>query len=166
MFRDVENHVKSCDPCQKASRDYNYKKVPLNPIPISEPFSRLHMDILGSLTPSTENHRYVLLIVDACSGLVERFALVTQDAQTVAKVLFTKTFCRYGAAHCLISDQGSNFMSALVQSLCELLEITRHRTSAYRPQCNGRVEVMNSVIAKSLRAQITDKQEKWADFLP
>lgn len=47
MYRDIDNHVKSCDPCQHATRDYNNKKAPLNPLPITEPFSRLHMDILG-----------------------------------------------------------------------------------------------------------------------
>jgi hypothetical protein len=166
MYRDIENHIKSCDPCQRASRDYNQKPTPLNPLPVSEPFSRLHMDILGPLTLTPEGFKYILLVVDSCTGWIEGFPMVNQNAETVADLLFSQIICRYGAPHSIVSDQGANFLSAVVQSLCEFFNVTRHKTSAYHPACNGRVEVMNSVIAKSLRAQCSTSQEKWAKHLP
>ena len=90
MYRDVENHVKSCDPCQKASREYNKRKAPLVSFSVEAPFSHMHMDILGPLTPSSLPHapsveyKYILLVVDSFSGWCEGFPLVSQDAKTVA----------------------------------------------------------------------------------
>ena len=172
MYRDVENHIKSCDPCQKASRAYHKRKAPLIPFPVEAPFSRLHMDILGPLTPSSQPHapsvkyKYILLVVDSFTGWCEGFPLVSQDAKTVAFLLYSEIFCRYSSPDCIISDQGSQFMSQLVQALCELFQVARHRTAAYKPNCNGRVEVMNTIIAKSLRAYCDNEQEKWATYLP
>jgi len=66
----------------------------------------------------------------------------------------------------IISDQGSNFMSQLVQSLCEMFNVKRHRTTAFHPMANGRVEVMNSSIGKCLRAYCMNNQENWHKNLP
>lgn len=166
MYADVQNYIKTCEQCQKATRNYNPKKAPLNPLPVGEFFSRLHMDILGPLTPTKEGYKYILMVVDACTGWVEGFPLVNQDAETIARTLFSEIICRYGAPHSITSDRGANFLSAIVQSLCELFNITRHKTSAYHPASNGRVEVMNSVIGKSLRALCAEKQTDWAKHLP
>lgn len=166
MYANIERYIKSCDPCQRASRHYNQKKAPLQPLPVSEPFSRLHMDILGPLTPTPENYKYLLLVVDSCTGWIEGWPMVNQDADTVAKILFKEIICRYGAPDCIVSDCGANFLSATVQSLCEFFKITRHTTTAYHPACNGRVEVMNSSIAKSLRAYCAEQQHEWASYLP
>lgn len=132
------------------------------------------MDILGPLTPfapahassSSDKYKYILLVVDSFTGWIEGFPLVSQSAETVAFLLYSEIFCRYGAPECIISDQGANFMSQLVQSLCELFQVARHRTSAYKPACNGRVEVMNNILGKSLRAHCEGCQEKWVNYLP
>ena len=172
MYRDIENHIKSCDACQKASRAYHKRKAPLVPFSVEAPFSRLHMDILGPLPPSSYPHapsveyKYILLVVDSFTGWCEAFPIVSQDAKTVAFVLYSEIFCRYSSPDCIISDQGSNFMSQLVQALCELFQVARHRTSAYKPNCNGRAEVMNTSIGKSLRAYCDGNQEKWVTYLP
>ena len=166
MYRDIEVHIKSCDPCQKATRDFNFKKAPLNPLPVAEPFARLHMDIMGPLPPTPEGYKYLLVVVDACTGWIEGFPLVTQDADSIAHILHSEIICRYGAPHSIVSDRGANFLSAIVQSLCEYYQIARHKTSAYHPACNGRVEAMNSVIAKSLRTYCSETQDQWAKFLP
>ena len=116
------------------------------------PFSHMNINILGPLTPSSLPHapsveyKYILLVVDSFSGWCEGFPLVSQDAKTVAFLLYSEIFCRYSAPECIISDQGSQFMSQLVLALCELFQVARHRKSAYKPNCNGRVEVMNTIL--------------------
>ena len=172
MYTNVEKHVKSCDPCQKESRAYNKRKAPLVQFSVKAPCSSMHMDILGHLTPSSLPHaplveyKYILLVVDSFSGWCAGFPLVSQDAKTVAFFLYSEIFCRYSTPECNISDQGSKFMSQLVHARCELFQVAGHRTSAYKPNCNGRVEVMNIILAKSLRAYCNGNQEKWALFLP
>ena len=52
IFTDVDKYCKSCSTCQKASFK-GVKSAPMIPLPIvSEPFSRIAMDIVGPLPRS------------------------------------------------------------------------------------------------------------------
>lgn len=91
--------------------------------------------------------------------------MVTQDATSIADILFSQIICRFNAPHSIVSDRGSHFLSAVVQSFCEYFSIACHKTSSYHSRCNGRVEAMNSVLTKSLRALCSSDQSKWAKHL-
>ena len=47
-------------------------------------------------------------------------------------------------------------MSSL-QSLCQVLDITSTRTSAYHPYCNGQVECFNYYKVEALLAKVIEK---------
>ena len=64
VFGDVEEFCRTCAVCQKASH-MGVGKAPLMPLPvISEPFSRVAMDIVGPLLTSRAGNRYVLVVCD------------------------------------------------------------------------------------------------------
>ena len=64
IFRDVDMYCKTCSACQKASFK-GVKPAPLIPLPIvSEPFSRIAMDIVGPLPRSRAGNKYILVICD------------------------------------------------------------------------------------------------------
>jgi hypothetical protein len=167
MYTDIYAHVETCTQCQKSKRSYVNNKVPLCPIPIAlHPFSRIHMDILGPLTTSKNKNKYILVIVDSFSGWCKSFPLASQEAQAIAKVLYEEIICRYGAPDVIVSDRGSNFLSKLVASLCELFQITRHHTSSYHPQSNSTVERVNASIGQALRTFCNKSQDDWDQYLP
>ena len=166
MYTDIETYVKSCEECQKAKRDVHGKKAPLQPMPVEDVFSRLHMDILGPITTTKEGYKYILLIMDSFSKWPEAFPLKSQEATEIADVLYRDIFTRYGAPKTIISDRGKNFMSKLISALCEIFQVTRHHTSSYHPQTNSACERMNSVIAQSLRAYCHENQKDWPQKLP
>ena len=124
------------------------------------------MDYLGPFRLSKCGKRWILLVVDSFSGWCEAFALPNADAITTAKVLYSEIFTRYGAPRYLLSDRGANFLSTLVQALCEIFSIKRIRTSSYHPASNSRCEKFNAFINKSLRTMVDDKQEDWPDIIP
>jgi hypothetical protein len=66
----------------------------------------------------------------------------------------------------LLSDQGAEFESSLFQQLCKLAQITKMRTTPYRPSTNGMVErfhrTLNSMLAKAIRSD----QRDWDERLP
>lgn len=139
----------------------------MNPLPIAKRFERWHIDILGPLFKTKEGgFEYILLCVDAGTRWVEAFPLKSQTAVETARVLYKEIFTRYGAPKVLFSDRGRNFMSKLVNALCELFDIKQHHTSAYHPNTNGLVERQNSTVASSLRTYCSDAQEKWTEVLP
>ena len=166
MYKEIYQYVQSCEACQQAKRYIHAHPASLHPLPIGERFSRWHVDILGPLTTTPDGYKYILLCVDSFTKWCEAFPLKTQEASEVAHVIYREIFTRYGAPQVLITDQGRNFMSKLVQALCELFRVTRHRTSSYHPQTNSCAERVNSSLAQALRAYCSDKQTDWADILP
>ena len=166
MFHDVVAYVKSCQECQQAKRKFHAKNAPLQPIPPSDIFGRMHMDIIGPLTKTTCGHRYILLIVDSYSKWCEAFPLKTQEATEIAKVFYSEIICRYGAPDVLVTDRGQNFVSVLIQEICKMFQITKKETSAYHPQTNAACERMNSFIEQSLRTYCNQNQTDWPAYLP
>ncbi len=166
MMRDINCYVGSCITCQQAKRHYGAKPAPLHPIPPTNIFSRMHVDILGPLPTSTEGYKYILLFVDSFSKWCEAFPLKTADAATVAKHLYEDIICRYGAPDSLVSDRGRQFMSKLINEISKLFQITRCFTSSYHPQSNSTCERMNSTIEKTLKAYIDKDQKNWPSILP
>ena len=59
-------------------------------------------------------------------------ALVDATAPVVAK-----PFCYFGLPEEMHSDRGTQFEGELITELCDLLNITKTRTTAYYPQFNG-----------------------------
>ncbi|KAK3101592.1 hypothetical protein FSP39_004699 [Pinctada imbricata] len=166
MHQDIVNYVKSCDRCQLAKRNHNPVKPPMQPMPARDKFECWQIDILGPLQKTKDDYEYILLCIDAGTHWPEAFPLKSQNAKEVANVLFENIFSRYGAPSILFSDRGRNFMSKLINALCEIFEISQYHTSSYKPSTNGLVERQNSVIAQSLRAYCEKDKQSWHKLLP
>ena len=149
----MEEFCKTCVTCQKSSG----KKVPvapLMPLPIiSEPFSRVAMDIVGSLPRSQAGNRYILVLCDYATRYPEAVPLKSIDAEHVAEELI-KIFARVGAPQEILTDQGSNFMSKLLTELYSLLHIHSMRISPYHPQTDGLDERFNKTLKSMLRKAV------------
>ena len=166
MFKDIATYVKTCLDCQQAKRHYGAKRAPLQPLPQEDVFHRWHIDMIGPLPTTNNEHKYILLVVCAFSKWCEAFPMKTAGAPEVAKLLYNEIICRYSAPTTLLSDRGSNFMSKLISELCKLFQITRVHTSSYHPQTNAACERMNSYIEQSLRIYIDSNQTNWDDLQP
>ena len=166
MYATVLDYVKSCDPCQRAKRHFHSHPAPLQNMPIVGRFDRWHMDILGPLSKSSEGHKYILLIVDSYTRWPEAFPLKTQEATEIGKVLYKEIFSRYGAPRSILSDRGQNFMSKLVDAICQLFQVTRLHTSSYHPCTNATCERMNSTLAQAIRTYYPNSDPNWPECLP
>ena len=166
MYQDVVNYVKSCEVCQQSKRDFRKDKIPpLQPLPVAEPFGRIHMDFLGPIK-DVDGYKHILLIVDSFTKWPECFPLKTQEATEVSKILYNEIICRYGAPSAIVTDKAQNFMSSLLTELCKLFQIKKINTTPYHPQTNSACERMNSTIITQLRAMTDKNQQNWPDLLP
>ena len=165
MYQDTREYQQSCTNCQKAKYP-NRRHPPLHPLPPAGVFGRWHMDFIGPFHTSADGKKYILLIVDSFSRWPEAFALPNAEAATVAQVLYSEIFTRYGAPKALVSDRGPQFMSSLVSSLCEIFSVRRSVTTPYHPQSNAVCERFNSYLEASLRAYVDDRQSDWPKMLP
>jgi transposase InsO family protein len=95
----------------------------------------------------------------------EAIALKQHTAQEVAQVLIS-VFTRFGFPCELISDQVSDFMSALMQIFTHEFHIDHIRTSAWHPETNGACERFNGSMKSMLRALSEKFSEAWDLALP
>ena len=86
MYQQVKDYISTYDACQRAKVSRTRHPVPLNPLPIEDVFSRIHVDILCSLPKTKEGFQYVLLIVDSFSKWTDAFPHRTQEAKEVADI--------------------------------------------------------------------------------
>ena len=165
LFRDVREYCRSCERCQKAGGRKS-GKVPLISLPImSVPFERIAMDIVGPLPKSNRGNRYILVICDYATRYPKAIALRSIAAEDIAEELAV-LFSRVGIPNEILTDQGSNFTSKLLQELYKLLHVRQIRTSPYHPQTDGLVERFNQTLKSMLRKTATDEGKDWDKLLP
>ena len=166
MFKDIKIYCQTCEPCQRTKRYVHPRKAELQPLPIGDVFSRVHMDLLGPLPASEQKYRYIFLVCDSFSKWCEAYPLYTMEAKEVAWKLYDEWICRFGCMNSILTDRGSNFMSALMKELCSIFKISKISTSSYHAATNSAAEKMNSVILQKLRIFCNKKQTDWPQLLP
>ncbi|GFW52475.1 retrovirus-related Pol polyprotein from transposon 412 [Trichonephila clavipes] len=66
----------------------------------------------------------------------------------------------------LHSDQGRNFVSAVLKGVCELLGIDKTKTTPLHPQSDGMVERFNRTILNNLSPMVSKNQQDWDQKVP
>ena len=162
---DITRFCRSCHSCQKFGP--RAKKVPMSKMPIiSEPFSRIAIDIVGPITPATNRgHKYILTVIDLATRYPEAVALRNIDTITIAESL-VEVFCRVGVPREILSDRGSQFKSDLMSEIHRLLSIKALYTSPYHAACNGTVERLNGVLKNMLKKVCMDNPADWDRYIP
>ena len=137
MKKDVMLWCRQCNRCQLRNLHPGPRRSQLHQEPVGQPMERIAFDILSFPDMTTEGNTCALVICDYFTKWVEAFALVDHRASTVADVLVTELFLRFGVPRYIHSDQAPEFMSELMTELCQLPEVQRTRTCPYRPQSDG-----------------------------
>jgi hypothetical protein len=118
-------------------------------------------------TVSPEGNRYVQVMTDAYTKVVELDAIPNKSAETVARSFFEKWICRYSVPCQLISDNGKEYCNQVMDCLCDLLGIKHKTTTAYHPASNSSAESFNRSMKKYLTAMLdNDKTLEWEAQLP
>ena len=136
------------------------------PLPlIKKPFQRIAMDIIGPFLRSNNGNKYILTICDYAMRYVEAIPIPNTEAITIAKELVS-VIARFGIPDKILTDQGSNFMSRLLQEMYLLLNISRLRTSPYHPQTDGLMERFNGTLKSMIRKFRASNQKEWDEHHP
>ncbi|KII62695.1 Retrovirus-related Pol polyprotein [Thelohanellus kitauei] len=165
MKQDVENWCQSCVECSQRSKYGKTRRAPLSSSTSGFPFQRLAIDCVGPLNSTERGHKYIIVVGDYFTKWMEAFPTQNIEAKTIAKVIVDEIVCRYGTPESLHSDQGTNFESNLVKEICQLLRITKTRTTPYRPQSDGMVERFNRTFIDMLSKTLKGDSE-WDTYLP
>jgi hypothetical protein len=168
MYADTEAWVKGCSLCGGGKAPAPLLSVaPIGTLPVpTSPFEIVSVDVMGPLQPTPRGNRYILVFTDFLTRWPEAVALPNQEAKTIARALVEQVVCRHGAPAVLLSDRGSPFKATLAEAVYDLLAIDKRSTTAYRPQCNGKTERFNKVLATILKMYVAEDQTNWDEWLP
>lgn len=168
MDKDIEEYVRTCQKCNERKTSVTDRApVPMQiTTPLTRPFQKVALDIVGPLPKTHAGNQYILTFQDHFSKYPEAFPLTDQKAGTIAKVFVEEIICRHGTPEKLLTDQGANFTSELFQEMCKLLRIDKLQTTAYHPESNGIVERSHQTIMAGLSQFIEEDQRNWDVWLP
>ena len=71
----------------------------------------------------------------------------------------------YGFPEKILSDQGRNFESKLLEKLCLLAQVKKMRTMPYRPEGNGSCERLNQTLISMLGALPEEFKFEWTNHV-
>ena len=165
MYQEVSDYTSTCTVCQEMKRDPSKRVAPLKPYQIDPIFSRWHIDFLSGLPTTRNGNKNILLAIDSFSHITEAFALKTQSADEVAKILYENIICRYGCPTTLVADNAANFKSKIVNALCDTFHIKNQSISSYNPHSNGIIEKQVGILTQCLRTLCSETPNKWDEHL-
>ena len=165
MSEDTKDHIKSCETCNLWKFQSRKPRSDLSNYRVGFPLDRVALDIMGPFPISTKRNRYILVIGDHFTRWMEAYPMQTQHAEEVAKLLVHQFISRFGTPLEIHTDQGSNFDSSLFREVCKLLQITKTRTTPYRPCSNGIIERFNKTLGSMIKSFVRDNPDEWDKYI-
>jgi len=162
---DVRLQLARCQPCARYFRGKLTHHGPLQNMVVGEIGEVLALDLTGPHVVSSQGFKYILTMVDHFSRWAEAFPVRNQEAHTVARVVVDQWITRFGCPLQILTDQGPCFESALFKDLCRLLNVTKLRTSSYKPSTNGCLERFHRTLNSMLGKVVSANQRNWPECL-
>lgn len=164
MRQTVANYIRKCLECQKYKAS-NQKPEGLVQTPvISQRFETLSIDLFGPLPVTPQGYRWIFIIEDTMTKWVELFPLISATAIECAQTLLTEIFTRYGMPRKIISDNGVQFVSAVMQQVLSVLGIKQSLIPVYHPESNP-VERKNKDLKVQLAILVNKNHQSWSEHL-
>lgn len=164
MKADISEYIKNCVPCQK------YKPTNLKPSGLlrtptmAQRFEVLSIDLFGPLIPTNTSNKWIFIITDTATRWTELFALQNATSETCAKVLINEIFLRYGVPRRIVSDNGPQFVSELMQYVTNCFGVKQILTPFYHPEANP-VERKNRDLKIQLAILVEEDHGTWDQHL-
>lgn len=130
-------------------------------ISLSEPFVRVHIDIIGPLPKTESGTKYIIVTVDSLTCWPESRTVKNKSSHTVAQFIIAYIITKPGTLKQCVSDQGKEFLNEAVNPLCRLLDTFKSRTVSYNLQFNGTVERFNKTILDNLMEIVNENFAQW-----
>ena len=162
MYALTKRLIVSCEDCQKANASGHLLQSPRHLYEMApRVFGRIHIDMLGKFTLSERNMLYLIVIVDSTSNFVVAIPVRNITTETVVRALHTHFFSVFGIPQKIVSDNGSQFLSALWKQIGKLYNIKMSRISPYNSRANGKVEQKHRTLTAALKGLVRTNNRKW-----
>ena len=127
----------------------------------------LHIAIDTALSFPTSPRGFNVLLVVVCvfTQFVFLRALRDKSARAISAALFG-IFADFGFPRIIQSDNGTEFVNRLMQTMSENCGIDRRLTTAYHPRANGLAERFVGTSTRAIKKLLEEKDTDWDRFVP
>ena len=166
MDQDIKDYVKKCPICQlqKTTRIKNQSESIIPDIPLN-PNDKIALDIFGPLPTTPRGNKYILSIQDRLTRYTTLIPLESETSTAIVEALIEQYIYIYGSPKTILTDQGSNFLSELMDQFEKALKIKHIKTTAFHPQSNGNIERMHSTLNNLIKTSMAENQNNWDENL-
>ncbi|GFX22009.1 retrovirus-related Pol polyprotein from transposon 412 [Trichonephila clavipes] len=165
MRKYISDYIKKCPECARFKAT-NQKPAGLLRTPVySQRFEVIAIDLFGPLPQTDTGKQWIFIVEDCATKWVELFALSQASARQCATTLIEGVFMRHGIPRRIISDNGTQFVCAVLQQICFTLNISQNFIPVYSPQSNP-VERKNRDLKPRLVILVGDDHSSWYSKLP
>jgi hypothetical protein len=166
MKQDVDNFIKQCQVCQQAKHLHTHPQGLLQPLPIPEgAWQNISWDFIEGL-PKSEGYSVILVVVDRFTKYAHFLPLKhPYSALLVARILFDSIIRLHGFTQTMVSDRDKVFTSIVWKELFRLMGVKLDLSTAYHPQTDGQIELVNQCLEMYLRCPVGDSFAKWKSWL-
>jgi transposase InsO family protein len=167
MARDVRAVLRCCDISARARSSFNQQTPQMQALEVMGLFYSFGLDLLGPLPPTPDGHRWVLVIIERLSKMVELVPLPDKTSRSTARALLQYVLGRYGAPAEVLTDRGSEWSGEFEELLLQSL-VDHRLTSPSHPQANGLTERAVQTVKRALRRMTEERGSAidWAAELP
>jgi len=135
-------------------------EMPMQPQLTFEPFEKWGMDFVGPINPPSKQKKYIIMCTDYLKKWAKRKAIKAATEEKLAEFLRENIFYKFGYLGELVTYQGSQFTSNLIEDMLTHHKIKQRTSAPYHPQANGQVEVTNraleGILTKVVRSSRKD----------
>ncbi|XP_063388255.1 uncharacterized protein LOC134674130 [Cydia fagiglandana] len=165
MRRIITDYVKACIHCQRYKAT-NTKPPGLLQTPLMNQRNEvLAMDLFGPLPPGDQGERWIFLVEDTATRWTELYALKDATAEACAVILVEEYFMRFGLPRRVISDNGVQFVTAVMRQCMAALGIKQNLAPLYHPEANP-AERKNRDMKAMLAQLVEEDHTSWPRKLP
>eukprot|EP00253_Pinus_taeda_P027379 PITA_27379 len=165
LHQDVKKYISQCDWCQRMGKPTPRDEMPLQPQVTFDPFNKWGMGFIGPIKPPSKQKQHIIVCTDYLNKWAKTKAIKASIEENVDEFLRENVFYKFGYPRELVTYQGNQFTSSMIEELLSHHKI-KHRTSTpYHPQANGQAEVTNRALENILTKLVSRSRKDWAERL-
>ena len=135
--------------------------VPQIPIP------EVAVDLVGPVNiQSFDGNQYILTCMDMLTSWVEAIPLKSKDTKLVGRLILDHIICQFGCPQEIISDNGGEFCSKVIDEICSELSIRRIKTALYHAQANCKLGNFHKLLISSIKKNTQHDACEWDKVIP
>lgn len=149
----------------KDGKAYSKSEMPLQPQVTFEPFGKWGMDFIGPINPPSKQKQYIIVCTGYLTKWVETKVIKEETEEKVAEFLRESVIYKFGYPRELVTDQGSQFTSIMIEELLSHHKIKHMTSTPCHRQANGQVEVTNKALENILSKVVSSNRKDWVERL-